>query len=355
MISSNMKILTTLFLLLELPLIYPQSSNSKNEAVDFNQKVIDVFNDIIYNREPYEVETQRIESLKTSPYSKYESYNELVNQVLPGLLEGIKNNDKILTDTLIQRGKNLINTANSKLVELIKSMPKNTGLKDSTQNKTSVFSKGTENRTNAEDKTVRNYKIKIGDNLWKIAEKELANGMDWIKIFDVNKSLITNPDIIFPNQEIAIPTENKENNLSKDSLLSSKKGIVKVYQSNDALLNMEQKKETQDIELNGMIVDQTQSKWGKDFFDLFNSGWIPPEITASYTITIGEKMLPGLKTQIIININGDDIYQNFIQPRYDNIVEAASEVIEIASMYLKNYEEIQAEIQGTDLKGTGIY
>lgn len=123
----------------------------------------------------------------------------------------------------------------------------------------------------------------------------------------------------------------------------------------DTLLTNSNMTAKKDIEIEGMIIDQTQSKWGKDFFELFNSNWIPPEKINSYTISIGEKIIPGLRTQILININGDDIYQNFIRPRYENIVEDAAEAVNIALTYLKNYEEIQAEIQSSDLKGTGIY
>ncbi len=125
--------------------------------------------------------------------------------------------------------------------------------------------------------------------------------------------------------------------------------------STDTLITDSNMLANKDIELEGMIIDQTQSKLGRDFFELFNTNWIPPEQTETYTITVGEKVLPGLVTQIIININGDDIYQNFIKPRYENIVDDAAEAINIASTYLQNYKTIQAEIQGSDLKGTGIF
>ncbi len=46
------------------------------------------------------------------------------------------------------------------------------------------------------------YEIKKGDTLGKIAKKY---GTTWQKIFEMNKTIIKNPDLIFPGQKIKIP------------------------------------------------------------------------------------------------------------------------------------------------------
>jgi nucleoid-associated protein YgaU len=52
---------------------------------------------------------------------------------------------------------------------------------------------------------VRNYTVKSGDTLWKIAEQMYGNGSSYMKIFVANTDLLDNPDQIFPGQELTIP------------------------------------------------------------------------------------------------------------------------------------------------------
>ena len=49
------------------------------------------------------------------------------------------------------------------------------------------------------------YEIKKGDSLWKIAAKELGSGNRYTEIFEANREVIKDPDLIFPGQKIRIP------------------------------------------------------------------------------------------------------------------------------------------------------
>ena len=52
----------------------------------------------------------------------------------------------------------------------------------------------------------RYYVIEKGDTLSGIAKRFYGNAMDYPKIFDANKEVIKDPDLIFPGQKIRIPT-----------------------------------------------------------------------------------------------------------------------------------------------------
>lgn len=49
------------------------------------------------------------------------------------------------------------------------------------------------------------HTVKKGDCLWNIAKKYYGNGASWKKIYEANKSLIKNPNLIYPNQKFVIP------------------------------------------------------------------------------------------------------------------------------------------------------
>ncbi|MGH1540358.1 MAG: peptidoglycan-binding protein LysM [Arenicella sp.] len=49
------------------------------------------------------------------------------------------------------------------------------------------------------------YVIEKGDTLWGIAAKFLGNGTKHTEIFEANREVIENPDLIFVGQKIRIP------------------------------------------------------------------------------------------------------------------------------------------------------
>ena len=49
------------------------------------------------------------------------------------------------------------------------------------------------------------YTVKAGDTLSKIAKDQLGDAYAYMKIFDVNKSILSDPDKIKPGQVLTIP------------------------------------------------------------------------------------------------------------------------------------------------------
>lgn len=53
---------------------------------------------------------------------------------------------------------------------------------------------------------VATYTVKSGDCLWNIAKKQLGNGADYTKIYNLNKDKIKNPNLIYPGQVLTLPS-----------------------------------------------------------------------------------------------------------------------------------------------------
>jgi nucleoid-associated protein YgaU len=49
------------------------------------------------------------------------------------------------------------------------------------------------------------YTVVKGDSLSKIAKKYYANANKWPALFEANKEVIKNPDLIYPGQKLRIP------------------------------------------------------------------------------------------------------------------------------------------------------
>ena len=50
------------------------------------------------------------------------------------------------------------------------------------------------------------YTVKSGDCLWNIAKKYLGDGSRYNEIYNLNKDKIKNPNLIYPNQVLTLPS-----------------------------------------------------------------------------------------------------------------------------------------------------
>lgn len=61
------------------------------------------------------------------------------------------------------------------------------------------------NITVADTSVFAHYTVKGGDTLGKIAKHFYGNASKYPKIFEANKHILKNPDVIHPGQELVIP------------------------------------------------------------------------------------------------------------------------------------------------------
>jgi len=51
------------------------------------------------------------------------------------------------------------------------------------------------------------HRVVTGDTLWDLAGAYLRDPFQWTRIYEANRSRITNPDLIYPDQELVIPSQ----------------------------------------------------------------------------------------------------------------------------------------------------
>lgn len=123
----------------------------------------------------------------------------------------------------------------------------------------------------------------------------------------------------------------------------------------DQVINQPQKSTEPEIEIDGLLVDDTKTKTGKDFYDLFYGSWEAPTGAKNFTITISEKPFRLSSTLIVVSINETPVYQSVLQPRQDIVEGLSQDAISTTQSYLANYEEIMRQLNGDDMAGSGIF
>jgi len=109
------------------------------------------------------------------------------------------------------------------------------------------------------------------------------------------------------------------------------------------------------IEIDGLIIDQTITKIGHEFYENFYTLWeAPPEIK-DYSIYIIEKVTMLSTSQVWINVDDMTIFQIILKPRAEEIEEAVKTGLEITLQFLHQYEQDKKLLDDEDMVGSGIF
>ena len=57
----------------------------------------------------------------------------------------------------------------------------------------------------AEPAASKTYTVVKGDSLSKIAKREYGDAKQWHRIYEANRDIIKDPDLIYPGQELKVP------------------------------------------------------------------------------------------------------------------------------------------------------
>lgn len=110
------------------------------------------------------------------------------------------------------------------------------------------------------------------------------------------------------------------------------------------------------IEIDRLVVDETLSKAGYEFLELFQAKWIwPPESNEPFQIVVTERPFRGITTLVVITLNDLIVFESFLQTRYDVLESMADAAVEQTFAYLINYENIMKQLAGEDLASDGMF
>ncbi len=138
----------------------------------------------------------------------------------------------------------------------------------------------------------------------------------------------------------------------------SDKGTQKTIKSLNTLIeNIKSTSQNQlmGLEIDGLLIDESKTRTGKEFYDRFYQQWTAPLNIHNYSIIIKEKPYRLSTTMIEITINETIVFQSLLQPREDIIEALVKQSLGRTQMYLQNYDEIIRNLDGDERSGNGIY
>ncbi len=74
-----------------------------------------------------------------------------------------------------------------------------------------------------------------------------------------------------------------------------------------------------------LVVDETISRAGALFYDVFYQLWRPPPGAAFSTVVLSEQPLPGQGTLVSVRLDGEVVFQSRLQPR-EEVIEQTAEL-----------------------------
>jgi curli production assembly/transport component CsgE len=206
------------------------------------------------------------------------------------------------------------------------------------------------------------YTVKKGDFLVKIAT-ELGNPNFWEEIYAANRDKIENIDIIFPGQIFVIPSSvitspkfttgyEAKNDPAQKVLTDKEKQLKefrdafnKIIQEQQAVEKATVQKEppaspkTNGLEFGGLVINETRSKMGDDFFNVFYKYWEAPANSGNFILKVTEQPVPSLGTLVAVQIDNQQVYKSRLQPRYNVIENMAKQAVMIS------YQTLQQKLQ----------
>lgn len=168
------------------------------------------------------------------------------------------------------------------------------------------------------------YVVKKGDTLWDISIKYYKTGFKWSALYDANKDIINNPDLIYPDMKLKIPfieekTEVQKENTFKVPFVEEKNEVKDIEKNNE--VQVEDKKdlktEKSESEIIEIIDENELSKKLPDNQFAFNLG--------RNKIKVSEKFIDGE----ILSKETDDEFDVYAQMDDNVLIKLYDKKIEV--------------------------
>lgn len=206
----------------------------------------------------------------------------------------------------------------------------------------------------SEDK--KTFTVREGDTIKKIAA-DLGDEAYWESIYMENIDIILADSTLSEGLVLSLPPfvtemlqESEELDASstpKDEKLLQqfREAFAKATAQDSSKVAAENQLDPI-LEFEGMVLDETRSKMGRDFYDLFYQNWRSPADATDLTINITEQPALGRGAIITVVIDDTPVYSARLQPRYEYIEAVAQQAIAQCQNYITQQATVREQLTG---------
>jgi curli production assembly/transport component CsgE len=84
------------------------------------------------------------------------------------------------------------------------------------------------------------------------------------------------------------------------------------------------------LEVDGLVVDQTITRLGREFYLAFYRQWVPPPEAVAFTVEVVEQPDRGINTVVRVQVNDELVFQTRLSPRADESDEDVARAVAAA-------------------------
>lgn len=154
-----------------------------------------------------------------------------------------------------------------------------------------------------------------------------------------------------PNQKQQLSTT-KVNQSATDEIII----LLLIYDENDVMVGkdrilVDEKKSKKalkneaELEILGIVFDDTKTKIGKDFYDLYFSKYNMEAVKGNQIVQIEEQLSMGRTTIIKISIDNRTISEFIANPNEEFLVQKANEAIQLTKKYFKDIAKLRNRVE----------
>ena len=111
--------------------------------------------------------------------------------------------------------------------------------------------------------------------------------------------------------------------------------------------------EAQMLEISGLIIEETMTRIGYEFYEYFFLYWEAPEVEVKdYNILISEMATPLWGSWVRVYVDETTVWSRMLRPRSEDVEDSVKQAVEATNQYLYNYAQYQ--FQTEDMVGTGM-
>ncbi len=100
------------------------------------------------------------------------------------------------------------------------------------------------------------------------------------------------------------------------------------------------------IEIDGLLVNETKTKPGNEFYTMFHNQWKAPAEVKNYEITISERPFRLVTIMIAVFVNENLVYQDVLQSNQDAVRTQTLDAISRTQNYLEKYKRAARQVDG---------